>query len=42
LDFFGQFRRLRFGDGSLKRHGDGIVGTLFVFLASRLAFSKAA
>lgn len=39
---FGQFRRLRFGGGSLKRHGDGIVGALFVLLASRLAFSKTA
>lgn len=37
---FGQFRRTRLGDGALARHGDGVIGALFLLLAGRLAMSK--
>jgi threonine/homoserine/homoserine lactone efflux protein len=37
---FGQFKRTRFRDGVLARHGDGVIGALFLLLAGRLAMSK--
>lgn len=37
---FGQFKRTGVGHGALARHGDGVIGALFLLLAGRLAMSK--
>ena len=37
---FGQFKRTGLGHGILTRHGDGVIGALFLMLAGRLAMSK--
>jgi threonine/homoserine/homoserine lactone efflux protein len=34
---FAQFRHLRISRGAVARHGEGLVGVLFLFLAGRLA-----
>jgi threonine/homoserine/homoserine lactone efflux protein len=39
---FASLRSLRVDSPRLQRHGNGLVGALFVLLASRLAFGKAA
>lgn len=39
---FASLRSLRIDSPRLQRHGNGLVGALFVLLASRLAFGKAA
>lgn len=38
---FGLLRRTGLGHGPLGRHGDGVIGALFLLLAGRLAVSKA-
>lgn len=37
---FGQFKRIGLGHGIHTRHGDGVIGALFLMLAGRLAMSK--
>lgn len=39
---FAQFKRLDFGRGVVARNGEGLIGVLFLFLAGRLAASRAA
>jgi threonine/homoserine/homoserine lactone efflux protein len=39
---FAQFKRLELGRGVMARNGEGLVGVLFLFLAGRLAASRAA
>ena len=39
---FASLRRLRTGPSRLQRHGNGVLGALFLLLAARLALGKAA
>jgi len=39
---FASLRRLRIASAGLQRHGNGVLGALFLLLASRLALGKAA
>ncbi|MDT9000837.1 LysE family translocator [Paucibacter sp. APW11] len=38
---FAQLKQLRLGRGALSRHGNGLIGALFVLIAGRLALARA-